>query len=325
MERRSADNAEVLEGALDVHVGSSELSGALMRYDLIDLQLFVQISEASSITRGADQSHMSLASASARIKGMEAALGVPLLQRGPRGVKPTPAGQALLHHAQVMLQHYEQMRGDLGNFARGIKGHIKLLSNTIAATEFLPKPLALFLAAHPTIDIELEERNSAEIVTAVAEGYADAGILVEVADHGGLQTFPFATDRLMLITPRMHQLSKRRGVAFQDVLEHEFVGLGTGRALQEFLDRQAARAGQALKVRVRMTTFDAICQMVELGAGVAIIPEIAARKFGRVVSIVGLTDEWAVRKMLICCRQRGELSDHARRLVQQLIATGDRG
>jgi DNA-binding transcriptional LysR family regulator len=292
-----------------------------MRYDLVDLQLFVQIAATSSITRGADQCHMSLASASARIRGMEAALGVPLLHRGPRGVTPTPAGQTLLHHAQVMLQHHERMRGDLGNFARGLKGHIKLLSNTIAATEFLPKPLAHFLAAHPNIDIELEERNSAEIVNAIAEGYADAGILVELGDHGGLQAFPFQTDRLVLVASRGHPLGKRRSLRFQDVLDQEFVGLGAGRALQEFLGRQAARAGQALKVRVRMTSFDAICQMVELGAGIAIVPGIAARKYGRkAIDIVGLTDEWAVRKMLICCRRHGELSDHARRLVEQLRA-----
>ena len=292
-----------------------------MRYDLVDLQLFVQIAETNSITRGAEQSHMSLASASARIRGMEAALGVPLLHRGARGVTPTPAGQALLHHAQVMLQHHERMRGDLGNFARGLKGHIKLLSNTIA-TEFLPKPLAVFLAKHPNVDIELEERNSADIVNAVAEGYADAGILVEMGDHGGLQTFPFQTDRLVVVTPPGHALGKKRSLAFQDVLEREFVGLGAGRALQKFLSLQAARAGQALKVRVRMPSFDAICQMVELGAGIAVVPEVAARRYGgKAVKIVGLNDEWALRKMLICCRRHGELSDHAKRLVERLRAT----
>ena len=78
-----------------------------MRFDLTDLRLFVQVAETCSITRGADQANMSLASASARIRGMEAMLGLSLLERGPRGVRPTPAGQALLHHAQVMLQHHD--------------------------------------------------------------------------------------------------------------------------------------------------------------------------------------------------------------------------
>lgn len=180
-----------------------------MRYDLIDLRLFVQVLETSSITHGADQTNMSLASASARIRAMEAALGVSLLHREARGVRPTPAGQALLRHAQVILQHHDRMRGELGNFARGLKGYIKLLSNTIAATEFLPEALAKFLRLHPNVDVELEERNSDEIVAAVSEGYADAGIIVEMCDRSDLQTFPFAVERLVLITPRGQSLSKR--------------------------------------------------------------------------------------------------------------------
>ena len=290
-----------------------------MRYDLIDLRLFVQVVETNSITRGADQTNMSLASASARIRGMEAALGVPLLHREARGVRPTPAGRALLRHAQVMLQHHERMRGELGNFARGLKGYVKLLSNTIAATEFLPQALAVFLTAHPNVDIELEERNSEEIVDAVSEGYADAGIIVEMGDHGDLHTFPFATDRLVLITPRGHSLGKRRRLAFRDVVDQEFVGLSTVRALTDFLGRQAARAGQAFKVRVRMTSFDAICQMVELAAGIAIVPERAARRYRKsAISIVDLTDDWAERRLLICCRQYEQLSEHAKRLIDHL-------
>jgi len=294
-----------------------------MRFDLIDLRLFVHIAETSSITRGADRAHLSLASASARIRGMEAALGVPLLERRPRGVTATPAGQAVLRHAQAILQQHERMRGELGSFARGLKGFVKLLSNTIAATEFLPKALAIFLSAHPNIDIELEERNSGEIVSAVSEGYADAGILVDPGYCGDLQLFEFQTDRLVLIAQRGSSILRARRLSFRDALDQEFVGLTAGRALQDFLVRQAARAGQPLRVRVRMTSFDAICQMVELGVGIAIIPEVAARKYRKgALEIAGLADEWAIRRLSICCRQHNDLSEHARRLIDHLRASG---
>jgi len=290
-----------------------------MRYDLIDLRLFANVVETHSITRGASQTNMSLASASARIRGMETALGIPLLHREARGVRPTSAGQVLLRHAQVMLQHNERMRGELGNFARGLKGHVKLLANTIAATEFLPKALAVFLESNPNTDIELEERNSDEIVDAISEGYADAGIIVETCDHSNLQTFPFAADRLVLIVPRGHVLGKCRRLSFREVADQEFVGLSAARALANFLDRQAARAGQTLKVRVRMTSFHAICQMVELGAGMAIVPERAARRYRKsAICIVGLTDAWAERRLLICCQDYSALSDHAKRMVGHL-------
>jgi len=292
-----------------------------MRFDLTDLRLFVQVAETSSITRGADQANMALASASARIRGMEEALGVPLLERGPRGVKLTPAGRALVHHANLVLQQLERMRGELGKYAHGLKGHVRLLSNTIASTEFLPVALAAFLSGHPNVDIDLEERPSHEIVQAVTGGFADAGIVVDLVDLGDLETFPFATDRLVLITPRGHPLSRRRRLAFNDVLDQEFVGLSPGNALQDYLARQSARAGRPLNLRVRLSGFNAICRMVEHGVGVAVIPATATRYLRRPpIGVVHLTDAWALRKLMICVRRFDELSDHAKQLINHLKA-----
>jgi DNA-binding transcriptional LysR family regulator len=85
-----------------------------MRFDLTDLQLFLNTVEAGSITVGAQRTYIALASASARIRGMEEALGVELLVRGRRGVQPSPAGRTLLQHARIILQQVERMRGDMG-------------------------------------------------------------------------------------------------------------------------------------------------------------------------------------------------------------------
>ena len=75
-----------------------------MHVDLIDLRLYLNVVRAGNITAGASVSHLSLAAASARIRAMEAALGVEFLQRSRRGVSPTPAGQALAQHARLLLQ-----------------------------------------------------------------------------------------------------------------------------------------------------------------------------------------------------------------------------
>jgi len=115
-----------------------------MRFDLTDLRLFVNVHEAGTITGGADASHMTLASASERIRGMEDDLGVPLLLREHRGVKPTPAGRTLLHHARLMLHQMERMQGELGDYGAGLKGHVRMLCNTAAMSEYLPEILASF-------------------------------------------------------------------------------------------------------------------------------------------------------------------------------------
>src|SRR5213079_182529 len=108
---------------------------------------------------------------------MEEALGAALLVRGRQGVTPTQAGRTLLQHARAILTQTERLREDLGPFSRGLAGSVRILSNTNALTEFLPETLSSFLAAHPDVSVDLEERLSDEIVGLIAEGVADIGIV----------------------------------------------------------------------------------------------------------------------------------------------------
>jgi len=170
-----------------------------MRFDLSDLRLFLRVAEAGSITHGATLANMALPSASARLSSMEDMVGVTLLIRNRRGVELTPAGDALAHHARIILRQVEQMRGELGAYAKGLKAQVRLLANTGAITDFLPRMLAPYLASHPHVDIDLKERPSDEIVKAITRDYAEVGLISDAVDSGNLQKFPFATDGLCLV------------------------------------------------------------------------------------------------------------------------------
>ncbi|MCC7272936.1 MAG: LysR family transcriptional regulator [Alphaproteobacteria bacterium] len=293
-----------------------------MRFDLTDLGLFVHVVEAGSITAGAARAGLALASASQRIRGMEEHCRVPLLDRFRRGVRPTAAGAALLHHARLVLQQMERLRGELGEHGGGLRGHVRLLCNTAAYSEFLPDALAPFLARHRRVDIEMEERPSHAIVQAVAGGTADIGIVADGVDTGMLETLPFRLDRLVLAVPRDHPLAGRRRVAFAETVGADFVGLAPGSALQEHVGGHALRAGRALRLRVRVAGFAALCRMVEEGIGIAVVPETAARRCRRTMAIgvVGLSDAWAVRRLVLCVRRFDALPIHARRLAEHLQA-----
>ena len=127
-----------------------------MRFDLVDLQLFIAVAEARSITGGALRSHLALASASARIKSLEAGLGTALLKRGRRGIELTAAGESLLDHARIILHNVDAMRGDLSAYASGARASVHLLANTSGLSEHLPKALAAFLREHPDINVDIE-------------------------------------------------------------------------------------------------------------------------------------------------------------------------
>ena len=206
-----------------------------MRFDFTDLNLFRHIVEAGSITHGAERSNLALAAASTRVRKMELAFGTALLVRGRAGVTPTPAGRTLLQHARGILAQTERLQEDLTPFARGLAGQVRVLSNTNALTEFLPETLSSFLMAYPDISVDLEERLSDEIVGLIAEGNADIGIVAGTVDYGGLNTFPFRSDRFVLVVAKNHPLASRSRIGFSEVLDYDMVGLDRASAIQRFL------------------------------------------------------------------------------------------
>src|SRR6478736_9616585 len=226
-----------------------------MHFDLADLNLFRHIVEAGSITHGAERAHLALAAASTRVRNMEQALGASLLVRGRAGVTPTQAGRTLLQHARAILRQAESLREELGAYAGGLAGQIRLLSNTNALTEFLPEALSSFLAAHPNVSVDLQERLSDEIVGLIAEGVADLGIVAGTVDAGTLETYPFRRDRFVLVVARDHPLASRAKVGFDELLDHDFVGLDRASALQRFLAAKASNVGRPLRLRVQLRSF----------------------------------------------------------------------
>jgi DNA-binding transcriptional LysR family regulator len=297
-----------------------------MRFDLVDLQLFVAVADARSITGGALRAHLALASASARIKGLEAALGTALLKRGRRGIELTAAGESLLDHARIVMHNVEALRGDLAEFSKGMKATVRFLANTSGLSEYLPKALAAFLAQHPHISIDVEERESGEIAHAILTGAAELGLAAEHALPDTIERIAFSEDRLVLVAPREGELEGRRQVDFREVIACDFVGLITSSALHAHVTGHAARLGARLRFRARLNNFDAIGQMVAAGIGVAVMPEVAARRCARSmkINVLRIRDSWANRRLAICARSFKSLPKPAQQLAEHLRKTAPR-
>lgn len=294
-----------------------------MHFDLIDLRLFVRILEAGNITAGASRCHLSLASASARIRAMEASLGTPLLERGRRGVSATAAGNALARHARLIVQQVEHLQFDLADYAQGFKGQVRLLCNTTALSEYLPELLADFLASHPQIDIDVQEQPSLRILHGIRQGAADLGVISDAVDSSGLQTRPFRRDPLALVMPVDHPLAGRSEVHFADSLEHEFVGLALNSALAIYLEEQALHVGQRLRIRVRAESFAGVLRMVARGAGLGVVPQAAIERWQGPQAFVSLplSDPWAQRHLLLCATDFDALPGYARTLLAALTSS----
>lgn len=292
-----------------------------MRFDLTDMRLFLSVVECGSLTHGARAMHLALASVSERIAGMEEVLGAPLLERNRRGVRPTAAGEALVRHARSILGQVEQMRGELRTYATGLKGRIRLLSNTAAMAAFLPPQLCRFLAAHPDLSIDLEERPSADIVQALVDLRADLGVVADVTDLRMLQTHPVASDQLVVLVGRSHRLARQAQVSFADILAEPIVGMADT-ALETHLAERAARLGRQLDYRIQLRSTGQVARYVEAGIGISILSRALAGTVEGDLAVLTLSEAWASRQLYLCARDFSALTPHAGLLARQLLEPG---
>lgn len=289
-----------------------------MRFDLTDMRLFLTVFEQGSLTKGADVMNLALASVSERISAMEFSLGAQLLERNRRGVTATAAGDALVRHARLILEQVEQMRGELRTYGTGLKGRVRLLSNTAGLASFLPHQLRVFLTHYPDLSVDLNERPSKEIIMAVAEGRADLGVVADSTDFAALQTRFIAQDQLVVVASDKHRVSHQRSVTFADVVGEPFVGLSDA-ALETHLGERAARLGRQIHYRIQLRRIENIAMMVGAGVGIAIISDASAMDLRRSgLAIIPLDEPWAVRKLYLCARDFSALTPHAGLLAQHL-------
>lgn len=292
----------------------------LHRIDLVSLSLFNLVARTGSISQGAELAMLAVGAASKRITDLEAAFGVALLERHSRGVKLTNAGVALHQHVQRIFTDVDRMSADLSDHAKGLIGVVRLWANTSAITQFLPRDLATFTSQQPEIRIELTEADSHEVVLAILDGRADVGIFADRTPELGLHTTLYRRDRLVLVVPKNHPLAKRKKVAFAQAVEYDFVSLTQSTSLAKRLELESGHISKPLRIRIHVRSFDAMCQMVAAGLGIAVLPQVAAEPLVRALDLkkIDLSDAWIDRALLLGVRDLGALARPVRSLLDHL-------
>ncbi len=295
-------------------------AGAILRFDFRDLELFVAVAETGSISRASERSHTVPSAVSKRISDLEAVFGTELIVRGGKGVELTASGHAFLSRARVLLEQAHQLDDEMRRHASGMVGYVRVFANISAIVEFLPGALAAFATKHPDIHVHIEEQTSAVVAAAVADHSADFGIVSELPTIDGVETVPFRSDELVLVTSPSHPLARRASIAFTEAAPFPLIGLHTNSSLHQLLTRAATDAGTALNWRIHVTSFDAVCAMVAAGLGVSVIPRGATTAFIRSLALaaIPLTDRWASRQLFLCAPANKPLHGAAQLLFEHL-------
>ena len=294
--------------------------------DPVTIRLFLATLEEGSIARAAARENTVPSAVSKRISDLEARLKVPLLERGARGAQPTPAGEALAHHARHLLQSMDRMQREMAGYVEGVRGVIKVLASVTSLSGELPADILRFRAAHPQIEVDLEERTTPAIYRGVREGLADVGVASEFASHEGLQVFPYRRYALAAVLPAGHSRAQARRIAYAQLLDNDQVELSRDSGISVVFDEAAREARTTRTVRARVSSFETICTLVGRGLGVGVAPLYLkpAKEKALGVRFVPLTDGWAQPRSFVAVRDFDTLPAAAQAFVTHLrnSATG---
>ena len=295
-----------------------------MRLDPVSLKLFIAVVEAGSIAGAAEREHIAAAAVSRRMSELEATLRTPLLSRTNKGVGATAAGSVLLNHARRLLREFDDIVVEMRDWAGGTRGQVRIVANLSAIAQFLPQEIAAFLKQYPDVQLHLQEHISSAVVRAVAENEADVGVGVGADAGAGLEVFPYHRDELVLVTPAAHALADRERIAFAETLDFDYVGLHTGSSINLMLERAALEAQRPWRLRMQVTSYDALARMVEAGLGIGVMPGRVAQAYTAALGVrtLALTDGWRERELTVCVRRYDALPEAARLLVDSLRQPG---
>jgi DNA-binding transcriptional LysR family regulator len=297
-----------------------------MKLDPVSLRLFVAVMEEGTIAEAAAREHIAASAVSKRLSELEQTLQTELFVRSNKGAGPTAAAFALLNLARGVLNDLDGIYAQMSEYASGVRGQVRVYANISAITQFLPAELKSFMERYPQVQIHLQERISSVIAKAVADNAADIGILNDGSYGEQFTLLPYHDDELVVIAAAGHALTRRKSVRLAQVLDHDVVGAHPGSAMNNLLTKAAAELGRPLRLRIQVSSYDALCLMVAAGMGVGVMPRKSAQLFLPSLRIrcVTLDEPWAARKLMLCVRDPAALSPAARLLVQHLAAPAGR-
>lgn len=275
------------------------------------------MARTGSIARAAEQEHIAPSALSRRLADLEHAFETPLVVRSPRGVALTDAGRIVFERGIQIDDELQGLLREVQLHGDEVRGTVRLYANMSAVVGFLPERLKRFKAKYPGMHISLHEADTRDVIRACLDDRADVGVGVASAVPSGLDSWHFANDPLRVVVPRGHALAELKDVEFAKVLEFPVIGVHQGGALDQTLHERAQAAQMRFAPEVSVSSFDAVCRMVEAGMGIAVIPESAASAYAGNSRFARrpLAEPWADRALqLYALRRTPQL-----RSVQALI------
>jgi len=251
-----------------------------------DLQLphlgtFSRAAELGSFTGAAKALRLTQAAVSQRVGALEKALGKPLFKRQGGRVLLTEAGQKLYAYAQRILDLHREARREVTGRETPVASELFLAASSIPGEHLLPALLSLFHQKHPHIRIRATVSDSMGVMAQVERGEASLGLVGRKTDNPHLEFRYLASDRMVLIVPPSHPLSRRKKVSVKQLARYPLVLREVGSGLRHCFEKSLDKAGLSLadlRVVLELGSNEAIKEAVLRDVGIAILSTYAVQK-----------------------------------------------
>jgi len=263
-----------------------------MRYTLRQLELFSAVARCKSLTRAAEEVHLTQPAVSMQVRQLEASLGLPLFEPEGRGIRLTEAGREFAGHVEEVLERVQNL-DEIAARWRGVRTGRVRLGVVSTAKYFVPKLLGQFLRSHPGIDFRLSVHNREEILRELSGNTVDLVIMGRPPEEIECTATPFAPNLLGIVAAPEHRLSRRRRMELAELAEEPFIVREPGSGTRAAMERVFAAHRTKFQTSMEMASNETIKQAVIAGLGLGFLSLHTVRHelaTGRLVllDIVGL-------------------------------------
>jgi len=284
------------------------------------LQVFCDLVETGSFSAAASQNFITQSAVSQQVRALETRFDHPLIERTKGHVRPTPAGQLLYEVSKEITGRYRDLRDQLQSFGSVVSGSVRVATVHSVGLYELSGPLKKFLKAYPQVNVHIEYSRSSRILEEVLSGRIDLGIVAYPSRRPHIAIIPFREDRLVLVCAAHHPLARRQVLALRDLDGEAFVGFERDIPTRRTLDRVLKRKNVSVRYVMELDNVETIKRVVEIGAGVAIVPEPSVKQEvkNRTLRVLQISDETLLRPLGIVHRQGKHFSPAVERFIAEL-------
>ena len=243
--------------------------------NLRDLRYLVALADERHFGRAAERSSVSQPTLSAQIRKLEEYLGVPLVERQPRRVALTPAGERVVQRARRLLQEADAIVELARTESNPLSGSLKLALIPTVGPYLLPQVAARLKRDLPALRLMLYEYRTATLLEKLRAGELDMGVLALPVELDGLDSAELYEEPFRLAVPADHELAAREQVRHEDLDGETVLLLEDGHCMRDQALEICNHARAHESQDYRATSLETLRQMVAAGHGVTLLPELA--------------------------------------------------